>query len=115
LNVFIKIKGEIGMENPIHKIQIDRVYSEERGKYRTEFHYRFEKELNMAIGEPGEVYGKVIVEYENPVSEEKLRFWHESRAPLYESVKNFTPVELSYITPISKEEYEANTRNEGEV
>jgi hypothetical protein len=99
------------MKEPIiNKIKVETIYSEEVGLYVADFHYRFEKELNMATdhstGEPSECYAKVTIQYKEPIAPDKLKRWHESRAPLAESVSHFSNEELSYITPISREEYE---------
>lgn len=103
-------------EDIITKIKVDTIYSDEVGMYVAEFHYRFKKELEMGIdhstGEPCEVYGKVAIEYMNPVPQEQLKSWHESRAVLKDSLSYMSSDEikdaLPYIIPISREEYEKN-------
>lgn len=100
----------------IKKIKIGTIYSEVKGRYVADFHYKFEKELNMATdhstGEPTDCYGVVSIEYQNPVDDEKLNRWHQSRAPLYNPDHKYTEEELSHIIPISREEYELALKND---
>lgn len=86
----------------------DKVLSGDES-YQTDFHYRFEKELQFATKKgsteaaPG--YVKVTIKYNEWIPEEQLTSWHLSRAPLYNPSYVYSEEELMFITPITAEEY----------
>lgn len=93
----------------IKRVQIDEKLSDEVGQYVSVFHYRLEKEveagMNHVTGEPCEAYCQVKLEHMNPISEESYKKIHEEEYRLQLAIKG--KCDPQYITPISKEQYEA--------
>lgn len=93
----------------VKKVQIDEKLSDEIGEYTTIFYYRFEKETGVGIdhltGQPCAIHCHIKYEHINPISEESYKIIHE--VELRNQLARESECEPSFITPLSKEQYEA--------
>lgn len=79
--------------------------------YKTAFHYRLEKETNMAIdhetNEPCAAYCKIDLDHNKPVD-----FYSKVHKSYAEILAKQLGVDSKYVVPITKEEYEENNDEE---
>lgn len=104
-SVQIEKEGEV-----VKRVRISEEFSDEKGELETIFHFRIEKEVGASNDPESPVYCQVKWQHKKPIPEENYNKLHKEIYPQILAKK--AECEPQYITPITKEEYDAEM-NEG--